>query len=79
MLNQIFFYYPVMLALKTVKQQVFLEFEKMRSPFELEGIYVFLRRESTMLYYFIRCFELIPKLFRAPDWPAQSWQCLPAA
>ena len=43
MLNKIFCYYPVMLALKTVKQQVFLEFEKMRSLFEMEGNYALLR------------------------------------
>ena len=44
MLNKTLCYYPVMLALKTVKQQVFLEFEKMRSLFELEGNYAFQRR-----------------------------------
>ena len=53
MLNKIFCETPVMLALKTVKQQVFLEFEKMRSLFELEGIYVFLRRVKhyALLFY----------------------------
>ena len=53
MLNEIFCYCSVMLALKSVKQQVFLEFEKMRSLFELEGIYVFLRRVKhyALLFY----------------------------
>ena len=55
MLNKIFCYYPVMLALKTVKQQVFLEFEKMRSLFELEGNYAFQKRakQSALLYHLL--------------------------
>ena len=72
MLNKIFCDSPVMLALKSGKQQVFLEFEKMRSLFELEEIMRFKDVQSTLLYYIICCFELIPKLFQAPDWPVQS-------
>ena len=61
MLNKIFSYYPVILALKMVKQQVFLEFEKMRSLFELEGIYVFLRRVKHYALLFHPLFRINPK------------------
>ena len=45
----------VMLALKSGKQQVFLEFEKMRSLFELEGNYAFQKRakHSALLYHLL--------------------------
>ena len=56
MLNKIFCYYPVMLALKTVKQQVFMEFEKMRSMIELEGIYLFLRHAKHYALLFHQLF-----------------------
>ncbi len=55
MLNKLFCDSPVMLALKSGKQQVFLEFEKMRSLFELEGNYTYQRRakHSALLYHLL--------------------------
>ncbi len=55
MLIKIFYDSPVMLALDSGKQQVFLEFEKMRSLFELEGNYAFRRRakHSALLYHLL--------------------------
>ena len=61
MLNNIFCNSPVMLVLKSGKQQVFLEFEKMRSLFELEGIYVFLRRVKHYALLFHPLFRINPK------------------
>ena len=55
MLIKIFCDSPVMLALNSGKQQVFLEFEKMRSLFELEGNYAFQKRvkHSALLYHLL--------------------------
>ncbi len=50
MLNKLFCDSPVMLALKSGKQQVFLEFEKMRSLLELEGNYAFQRRAKALCF-----------------------------
>ena len=61
MLIKIFCDSPVMLALNSGKQQVFLEFEKMRSLLELEGNYAFQRRakHSALLYHPL--FRINPK------------------
>ena len=55
MLNKIFCDSPVMLALKSGKQQVFLDFEKMGSLFELEENYVFQSRAKhpALLYHLL--------------------------
>ena len=52
MLIKIFYDSPVMLALNSGKQQVFLEFEKMRSLLELEGNYASQSREKHSILLF---------------------------